>query len=77
MFYEEAVLKGFAKLTGKHLFYRTPLDDCFYLISNRQMYVHIKDTHRVKAPPNKTYVKSTYMAIWVVGTSSQLFIEGS
>ena len=40
VFYEKDVLENFAKFTGKHLwfwnfqkhfFYRTPLDDCFWL----------------------------------------------
>ena len=29
MFFKVGVLKNFPILTGKHLFYRTPLDDCF------------------------------------------------
>ena len=39
----------------------------------------IKDTHREKAPSNKTpaFTKSKSMDIWVVGTSNQLFIRGS
>ena len=39
----------------------------------------LKDTHREKAPSNKTpaLTKSTNMGIWVVGTSNQLFIRGS
>ena len=38
-----------------------------------------KDTHRKKAPSNKTpaLTKSTNMGILVVGTSNQLFIRGS
>ena len=38
-----------------------------------------KDTHREKAPSNKTLAltKSRNMDIWVVGTSNQLFIRGS
>ena len=38
-----------------------------------------KDTHRENAPSNKTpaLTKSTNMGIWVVGTSSQLFLRGS
>ena len=37
----------------------------------------LKDTHREKAPPNKTLAltKSTNMDIWVVGTSNQLFLK--
>ena len=37
------------------------------------------DTHREKAPSNKTpaLTKSTNMDIWVVGTSNQLFVRGS
>ena len=39
----------------------------------------LKDTHRKKAPSNKTpaLTNSTNMGIWVVGTSYQLFIRGS
>ena len=42
-------------------------------------YNHIKDTHREKAPSNKTpaFTKSMNMDIWVVGTSNQIFIGGS
>ena len=37
----------------------------------------IKDSHREKAPSNKTpaLTKSTNLGIWVVGTTSQLFIR--
>ena len=39
----------------------------------------LTDTHREKAPPNKTpaLTKSTNMGIWVVGTTNQLFKGGS
>ena len=39
----------------------------------------LKDTHREKAPPNKTpaSTKSTDMGIWVGGTSNQFSIRGS
>ena len=39
----------------------------------------IKDTHREKAPSNKTpaLTKSTNMGIWVVDTTNQLFISDS
>ena len=39
----------------------------------------LQDTHREKAPSNKTPAlrKSTNMSVWVVGTSNQLFISGS
>ena len=39
----------------------------------------IKDTHREKAPSNKTPAlrKSTNMGVWAVGTLNQLFIRGS
>ena len=38
-----------------------------------------KDTHREKAPSNKTpaLTKSTNMGIWLVGTPNQLVIRGS
>ena len=41
--------------------------------------VVINDTHKEKAPSNKTsaLLKSMNMNIWVVGTSNQLFIQGS
>ena len=41
--------------------------------------VVLKDTHREKAPSNKTpaLTKSTNMGIWVVGTTNQLFKGGS
>ena len=39
----------------------------------------IKDTHKEKAPSNKTLglTKSTDLGIWVVGTTNQFFIRGS
>ena len=39
----------------------------------------IKDTHREKAPSNKTqaFTKSTHMGVWAVGTLNQWFIRGS
>ena len=39
----------------------------------------LKDTHREKAPSNKTLAltKNTNMDIWCVGTSNQLFIRDS
>ena len=42
-------------------------------------FFEIKETHREKAPSNKTpgLTKSTIMGIWVVGTSNQPFIRGS
>ena len=41
--------------------------------------VLFKNTHREKAPSNKTpaLTKSMNMDIWVVGTSNQLFLKGS
>ena len=40
---------------------------------------NIMDTHREKAPSNKTpaLTKSMNTDIWVVGTLNQLFIRGS
>ena len=40
---------------------------------------YIKDTHREKAPSSKTPTlsKSMNMDVWVVGTSSELFIRDS
>ena len=39
----------------------------------------IKDTHREKAPSNKTPALriGTNMSVWAVGTLNQLFIRGS
>ena len=39
----------------------------------------LKDTHREKAPSNKTSAlrKSTNMGVWVAGTLNQLIIRGS
>ena len=41
------------------------------------MYKSSKDTHREKAPSNKTpaLTKNTNRDIWVVGTSNQLFMR--
>ena len=40
---------------------------------------YINNTHREKAPSNKTLAltKSANMGIWVVGTTNQLFVRGS
>ena len=40
---------------------------------------NFKDTHREKAPSNKTPTLSKIMniIIWVVGTSNQLIVRGS
>ena len=45
----------------------------------RQTYMAFKDTHREKAPSNKTpaLTNSTNMGIWVVGISNKIFIRGS
>ena len=39
----------------------------------------LKDTHREKAPSNKTPAlrKRTNMGVWAIGTLNQLFIRGS
>ena len=53
---------------------------CSEVSETSKMVVKIlKDTHRVKAPSNKTpeITKSINMDIWVVGTSNQLIIKGS
>ena len=46
-----------------------------YVMAQKQ----IKDTHREKAPSNKTpaLTKSANMGIWVFRTTNQLFIRGS
>ena len=43
------------------------------------MAIFFNNTHRKKAPSNKTapLTESTNMDIWKVGTSNQLFIRGS
>ena len=38
----KGVLRNFAKLTGKHLFYRTPLGDCFWVSITEYLCVCIK-----------------------------------
>ena len=40
---------------------------------------YFKDTHREKAPSNKTpaLTKCTNMGIWMVGLTNQLFMRGS
>ena len=42
-------------------------------------FISLKDTHRKKALSSKTPVlrKSANMAVWTVGTLSQLFMRGS
>ena len=41
--------------------------------------MNIKDTHREKAPSNKTPVlrKSTNAGVWAAGALNELFIRGS
>ena len=51
-----------------------------FLFHSEDIWIRIfKDSHKEKAPPNKTpaLTKSTNMGNWVVGTSNQLFIKGS
>ena len=45
----------------------------------QELSVFFKDTHKEKAPSNKTpaLAKSASMGIWEVGTSNQLFIRCS
>ena len=55
---------------------------CLYVISgikfyNKQNCERLNDTHREKAPSNKSPAKSTNMGILPVGTLNQLFIRGS
>ena len=55
---------------------------CLYVISgikfyNKQNCERLNDTHREKAPSNKSPAKSTNMSILPVGTLNQLFIRGS
>ena len=57
----------------------------FYEIRSLAIYIKIKafhlvkDTHREKAPSNKSaaLTKSTNMDIWVISTSNQLFVRGT
>ena len=46
---------------------------------NQSDHNYINDTHREKAPSNKTpaLTKTANMGIWIVGTTNQLFIRGS
>ena len=37
----------------------------------------LKDTYKEKVPSNKTLLLSKITNIWVIGTSNQLFIQGS
>ena len=50
-----------------------------YLTCSKKSKRCFKDTHKEKAPSNKTpaLTKSTNMGIWVVGITNQLFIRGS
>ena len=55
---------------------------CLYVISgikfyNKQNCERLNDTHREKAPSNKSPAKCTNMGILPVGTLNQLFIRGS
>ena len=49
------------------------------IFTTHQQLMYFKDTHRKKAPSNKTPAlrKSKNMGVWAVGTSNQLFIGGS
>ena len=59
-----------------HTYHPAPIP--FQPIQLKEIIV-IKDTHREKAPSNKTPVlrKSTNMGVWAVVTLNQLFIRGS
>ena len=50
-----------------------------HIIDTTHRTLSFKDTHRGKAPSNKTpaHTKSMNIDIWVVGTLNQLFIRGS
>ena len=52
---------------------------CEFYTGCRSVLNMLKDTHREKAPSNKTpaLTRSWNMDIWVVGTSNQLFLRGS
>ena len=54
----------------------TELND---LLNKSKKIKRFKDTHKEKAPSNRTPTlsKSMNMGIWVVGTSHQLFTRGS
>ena len=53
--------------------------DASRIFIKHQQLMYFKDTHREKAPSNKTPAlrKSTNMGVWAVGTLNQLFIRGS
>ena len=46
---------------------------------HKGMFRRLKDTHREKAPSNKSPAlgKNTNMGVWAVGTLSKLFTRGS
>ena len=52
---------------------------CIEIISNGCNRISFKDTHREKAPSNKTSALTGTMNMdnWIVGTSDELFITGS
>ena len=51
----------------------------FCVLMYIKLSLQFKDTHREKAPSNKTpaFRKSTNMGVWAVGTLNQLFIRDS
>ena len=67
------------------LFYNFNFERNYDVLKSKSPYISLnkninfKDTHREKVLLNKTpaLTKSTYMGIWVVGKSNQLFIRGS
>ena len=62
------------------IFYQFQLGIAYKSVSyKKSVHFKVKDTHREKAPSNKTpaLTKSMNMDIWVVGTPNQLFRRGS
>ena len=51
----------------------------WFLYDNGLRHERVKDTHREKAPSNKTppLRKSTNIGVWAVGTLNQLFVRRS
>ena len=90
VFCKKGALKNFAKFTGKHwygsLFYNkvAACKACNFIKKENPINVFscgfheiFKDTHREKAPSNKTpaLTKSANMGAGIVGTSNRLFIK--
>ena len=69
----------FKKLEYHFIGESTKIENTSFPCKTAMPEVNVKDTHREKAPANKTpaLTESSNMGIWVVRTSNQLFIRGS